>query len=283
MSGSNGGGSQQKRTRCQICTACTTPNCGECVFCKDMTKFGGEGTQKQCCLNTLVRAALLNVNSMEKKTSKISELITENQLAVLFTTETRLKSGLKSDMVLREASPPNFNFFYHVSEVTGRRGVAVQFSTLVLEGEQIQFQNTNTFEYVVAVLKHTEWEEPVLSINLYRPSEKTSQNLSTITNFLDEFQKLWDQVHEKYNNIIVTGDFNIWVDYDWMAYVTEFNKFLSCNDLDRHPNKPTFRRSSHILDLVLSRNVEVSDVEVKDNNISDHKTVYFKLKPKRRR
>ncbi|XP_012254092.2 DNA (cytosine-5)-methyltransferase 1-like isoform X2 [Athalia rosae] len=39
-----------KRRRCAVCEACQQPDCGLCVHCKDMTKFGGSGRTKQACI-----------------------------------------------------------------------------------------------------------------------------------------------------------------------------------------------------------------------------------------
>jgi len=35
---------------CLKCTGCRTPNCGDCIHCLDMPKFGGMGTMKQKCM-----------------------------------------------------------------------------------------------------------------------------------------------------------------------------------------------------------------------------------------
>nr|ASM42030.1 DNMT1 [Pogonomyrmex barbatus] len=40
----------RKRWRCGICDNCQQPDCGVCVACKNMTKFGGKGSQKQACI-----------------------------------------------------------------------------------------------------------------------------------------------------------------------------------------------------------------------------------------
>ena len=32
------------------CTACKGEDCNECSNCKDMKKYGGPGTKKQCCI-----------------------------------------------------------------------------------------------------------------------------------------------------------------------------------------------------------------------------------------
>lgn len=40
---------RRRRTRCKKCEACQRSDCGECVFCQDMVKFGGPGKAKQTC------------------------------------------------------------------------------------------------------------------------------------------------------------------------------------------------------------------------------------------
>merc|ERR1712080_148338 len=35
---------------CLKCSGCRTENCGDCVYCLDMPKFGGMGTIKQKCI-----------------------------------------------------------------------------------------------------------------------------------------------------------------------------------------------------------------------------------------
>ncbi|XP_053617138.1 jmjC domain-containing histone demethylation protein 1 isoform X2 [Plodia interpunctella] len=41
---------RRRRTRCKRCEACQRTDCGECVFCHDMVKFGGLGRAKQTCI-----------------------------------------------------------------------------------------------------------------------------------------------------------------------------------------------------------------------------------------
>ena len=40
-----------KHVRCKLCENCLKPDCGVCVSCLDMPKFGGKGTQKQSCVH----------------------------------------------------------------------------------------------------------------------------------------------------------------------------------------------------------------------------------------
>ncbi len=42
---------RRRRIRCRGCEPCTRDDCGECKYCKDMKKFGGQGVSKQCCLS----------------------------------------------------------------------------------------------------------------------------------------------------------------------------------------------------------------------------------------
>nr|XP_022900238.1 DNA (cytosine-5)-methyltransferase PliMCI-like [Onthophagus taurus] len=38
-----------RKKRCGICEACQSSDCGKCVFCRSMLKFGGSGKSKQAC------------------------------------------------------------------------------------------------------------------------------------------------------------------------------------------------------------------------------------------
>ena len=35
--------------RCGECSGCVAMDCGSCINCKDMKKFGGPGRKKKCC------------------------------------------------------------------------------------------------------------------------------------------------------------------------------------------------------------------------------------------
>lgn len=39
-----------RRKRCGICEACQLPDCGECIACRAMAKFGGQGRSKKACV-----------------------------------------------------------------------------------------------------------------------------------------------------------------------------------------------------------------------------------------
>lgn len=220
-----------------------------------------------------ILVALLNIWSMNNKRSIILQLIMENQLDVLLTTETFLQEDT-GDAILREASPPNYCFHHQARDGRGG-GAAVQFLQ-DLQGERILFESTiTTFECVAVALQHDEWDKPVLFINVYHPPR---YNLTQLRTFLNELQTLLNEVSEDFDSIVVTGDFNIWIDYKRRSAADEFEWFLLINDLVQHVQEPT-QRAGHILDLVITRNVEISCLFVRDDGISDHSTIYFNIRP----
>ena len=40
----------KRRRRCGQCANCLLPDCGKCISCKGMQKFGGTGALKQACM-----------------------------------------------------------------------------------------------------------------------------------------------------------------------------------------------------------------------------------------
>ncbi|XP_034942287.1 jmjC domain-containing histone demethylation protein 1 [Chelonus insularis] len=54
---------RRRRTRCKRCEACTRQDCGECVYCQDMVKFGGSGRAKQTCITRQCLRPMLPVTA----------------------------------------------------------------------------------------------------------------------------------------------------------------------------------------------------------------------------
>lgn len=59
-------GRQKRRMACGSCVACLRKNCGTCMFCRDMRKFGGPCRLKQKC----VMRRCLVVSARKKQWSK---------------------------------------------------------------------------------------------------------------------------------------------------------------------------------------------------------------------
>ncbi|KAM8722983.1 uncharacterized protein AB9X84_003114 isoform 2-T4 [Acanthopagrus schlegelii] len=240
----------------------------------------------QCEINPTppgtIKLGSLNVRSMTKKENVISELITRNKLDLLLINETWVKP--KRLKVLHRASPKGFKAHYRVRPGKKKGGGVANLFSEALQRKKKSSDSpdkkikTTTFEFVVTELQHDDWNQPVLIINLYHPPGKSKEEFRQ---FLDEFQSLLDEVEKNYSSFIVTGDFNIHVNKEWRSDTDEFDSLLLVNDLTQHVNEPT-HKAGNTLDLVITRNVEISGLKVRnEKNVvkSDHYTVYFYAKP----
>ena len=88
--------------------------------------------------------------------------------------------------------------------------------------------------------------------------------------FIDEFAELLSVSCTDYNFFfIITGYFNIHVDNNMDSNAKELSALLDTFGLFQHVKGPTHTRG-HTLDLVISKCVNVSSVDVKDLALSDH-------------
>ncbi len=231
-----------------------------------------------------VKVGLLNVRSIKNKKEKrlkIKDLITENNLDVFLLTETWLENDSAAKALSETVNCEEF-LFRQESRVGRGGGVAILFSqaleatlsaNIEIHSLQVRYRNTmsfesiTTFEYVITALRHKEWDEEVLFINVYRPPKQTQEQFNK---FVDEFTMLLNMASKRYNSIIVAGDFNL-------KKKLRFELVSILHGFVQHVQKSTHEKGG-ILDLVFSRNVEVFRVYIQDK-ISDHLTVYFSVRP----
>ena len=45
--------SKARKRRCMECAGCKREDCGSCINCNDMKKFGGQGKKKQKCMHRI--------------------------------------------------------------------------------------------------------------------------------------------------------------------------------------------------------------------------------------
>lgn len=222
-----------------------------------------------------ILVGLLDVQSITNKGDQIFTLLSKKKLDVFLTTETWLRKDEEGEVLLR-MSEENFDFCHPVRDGVGG-GVTMQFLN-ELQVDRSPFDFKINFECVITALKHPKWEQYILVINVCFPPKYTSTNLRE---FLKELQMLLDKANTRgYDNIIVSGDFNIWAEIKTMMPVTEFESFLRYSDLVQQEHDPTCQ-SDNSVDLIISRNVEVSDCCVWDNGVSDHHAMYFTARPKK--
>ncbi len=99
---------------------------------------------------------------------------------------------------------------------------------------------------------------PLLVALIYHPPKHNR-------NFLNEFADFWGEFTQKYEKLLILGDFYV---------------HLCCTGdqmyLEQHVNVPT-HQLGHTLDLVLTYGFTLYDLEVLDNGFSDHKSVMFSV------
>ncbi len=69
-----------KRKRCGDCPGCSTDECGKCVYCLDMVKYGGPGRKKRCCINRQCNA----LQEVLKEVPDASHVVTVRKSEVSF-------------------------------------------------------------------------------------------------------------------------------------------------------------------------------------------------------
>ncbi|XP_051797401.1 uncharacterized protein LOC127531665 isoform X3 [Acanthochromis polyacanthus] len=225
---------------------------------------------------------LFNARSINNKQLRISNFIQKFDLDILAMTETWLTEE-NGDQRLGEILTGEFTF-YHQPRVDQRGGgVAVGHSN-ELEGTRVQLDEPfESFEYVAADLRHDEWDRPIRIITVYRPPGGNMEN------FLEEFENLLEKFPED-DSILITGDFNIKVNDMNNKHAKKFKKLLEDNNLHQHVEQATHNRGN-TLDLVITRNVEISHLRVKkpkpktnevterNTTISDHCAIMFSVRP----
>ena len=97
-----------------------------------------------------------------------------------------------------------------------------------------------------------------------------------ISKFSDEFAKLMSIVCIDFDRVLLVGDFNIHVDNPKDRCATEFMSTLDDFGLSQHVTQSTHNKG-HILDLVISKGLNISEVVVSDIALSDHYCVSFKI------
>ena len=200
--------------------------------------------------------ALLNIRSISKdKTLTVNELIRDNGLSAIFLTETWLNENGSAALI--EASPPNYSFFQSIRTAKLGGGTATIASN-TLNCKKISFDDFPSFEYHAIVMKS---QPPVLIVTVYRPPKARST-------FLDDFSEFLAIIHPNYDNILITGDFNIHVDNKENLRAIRFTDLLESMDFTQHVNKPTHNRG-HTLDLVITKGLNTKISSISDPLLSD--------------
>lgn len=123
--------------------------------------------------------------------------------------------------------------------------------------KQLLFGTYSSFEYLSVLLNNS---AKIILLIIYRPTKYS-------VTFFDEFAELISIIVTEFDCVIITGDFKIHVDNQ--NDVQEFLTILENVGLTQHVKEPTHNKG-HILDLVVSKGLHLSNVTVFDAAVSDH-------------
>ena len=181
----------------------------------------------------------------------------------MFLTETWLGQD-NSTAVLTESAPPNFSFMSECRTQKKGGGVAILFNDS-LQCKKISYGKFNSFEYVALQSKSS---CRATFVTIYRPPKYNAE-------FFDEFAKLLSIVCIDFDCVVLVGDFNIHVDNLDDGSTKELLNILDNFGLSQHVTSSTHNKG-HILDLIISKGLNISEVVVTDIALSDHYCVLFK-------
>uniref|UniRef100_A0A3B3DTS3 Reverse transcriptase domain-containing protein n=3 Tax=Oryzias melastigma TaxID=30732 RepID=A0A3B3DTS3_ORYME len=179
----------------------------------------------------------------------------------MFLVETWLDENSRG-AVLTESAPPNYGVISE--ERTSRKGggVAVLFNEM-FQCKKLSFGNFPCFEYVALQLKAS---LKTIFINIYRPPGYCAE-------FNLEFSELLSIICLDFDCIIMAGDFNIHYGNLENKGTKDLINTLDNFGLTQHVTEPTHNRGN-ILDLLISKGLNISKVTVCDLGLSDHCCVF---------
>lgn len=212
-----------------------------------------------CVLNF----ALLNTRSVCHKTCTVFDIVNEHQLDLFAITETWLSQN-GDEVLLRELTPPNFDFI-HVPRASRGGGVGLVYKKSLCFST-VHTVNYNSFESLEVFSAPANLRVVVI----YRPPP-SAKNKLTVNQFLDEFTDYTQLLNTTPGMLLMVGDFNFQMDNSECLDVKRFSSLLYSENLCQHVSVPTHKHG-HILDLVITHSWEqiIKNISIHDPLVSDH-------------
>ena len=214
----------------------------------------------------------LNIRSLNLDHSiYLTDILHDNNCDVVALTETWLSSNKHSASELATLTPSG----YELSSCPRHTG----------NGGGVAFLVRQPLSYTVDTYSFSSFEALKLHysklsvLNIYRPpdSSSTSQSFSFST-FLAEFDSVLSVFATLPNPFVITGDFNIHVDYLSHVHSSLFRSLLSLTNLTQHVNFPAHCHN-HTLGLVITASATSLNPSISFSplSISDHLPVFTSL------
>ena len=186
-----------------------------------------------------IKCALLNVQSVGNKTLEINDLIKEKDLSILALTETWLSK--KDTAKIFEMTPDSHTFVHVPREDKRGGGVGLFLSKTIKKIACKQLTLKQTFEVMCTTCEVNKIK--CMFIVIYRPPH------TNVHSFINEFQQFLETIDMVSAQVIICGDFNIWIDNINDPLTKNFIDLMSSFGLVNKVQNAT-SISGHILDLV---------------------------------
>ncbi|XP_064421347.1 uncharacterized protein LOC135359563 [Latimeria chalumnae] len=207
-------------------------------------------------------AVLFNARSISNKTSVIYDLL-DNGLDLACITETWLDECAAP--ILAAAIPQGFSVIHCPRLHRRGGGVAIYFRSN-LQCTRILWKDTSSFEHVIATC---EAGVNLRILLIYRPPWWNAE-------FLNEFSELISWLVLESSNLIVLGDFNTRFNDSSDTLAVELLRLMQAFGFSQSVSSAT-HESGHMLDLISSKGISISDCLVSPIAWSDHSLVHFDL------
>ena len=226
--------------------------------------------------NRPVKCALLNPQSVVKKTDEIRELINDQSLDILVLCETWLKANEKGNISTIRNILPSTHTFHHTPRSRNIKGggVGIVLSKVFTEVKKNKTEIYKTFEHLNIDFNHN--RERIKFIVVYRPP--TIDGATCHVKFREEIQHLLSTLDNNTRKIYICGDFNFWVEDPNNSNARQFLEIMDYSNYINHVTAPT-AKWGHTLDLVFSNKdiCSVRNVQVEPDSVYAHRLVKFEL------
>ncbi|XP_064418536.1 uncharacterized protein LOC135358770 [Latimeria chalumnae] len=210
--------------------------------------------------NLVTRTILLNTRSICNKTAVIYDLLSKN-INLAFITETWLDECTAP--VLAAAIPPGFSVIHCPRLHRRGGGLAICFRSS-LNCTRNPWKETSSFEYMIAFC------EAVVNLKIllvYRPPRWNAD-------FINEFSELISCLALESPKLVVVGDFNTRMDDPSDNLARELSHLMQAFGFTQFVNTAT-HEGGHVLDLVFSMGISITNLKVTPVAWSDHFLVHF--------
>ena len=220
-----------------------------------------------------------NARSIRNKFYELLSHITEEEPDIVFITETWVKFSVQKNSkyscrdLLCEYQIDGYSLFYY-ERLESEGGGVFTYIKDYLNPIEVRIKENTNIESVWVSITCINGKKVRLG-NFYRPEHQN--NLRLEEDLFKEFEK---GVSSNYATVIV-GDFNYRdINWDLKSYTSSFSqRFLElCDNLFLSQYVAHTTRGNNILDLILSNEEIISDVEIGENlDESDHQIIRFNI------